>query len=124
MMAMADTRTPSLSPNSVNSEDDSLELQEVGEKSLWILSRQGVTKDVDQEAEALSEEERLALENEELKNENEELKEKLNLAESGEKDATKKLEQKQKEITNLERQLQVGGINQCLKYSYDNILTA
>lgn len=133
----------STSPNSMNSEDDSLNLVEVGEKSLWILSRDKVaatTEDVDQEAEAFSEDKqrikrltlekealksekdelkealfaeeqkikRLTSENEALKKENEELKERLKLAESGGKDTTKKLKQREEEITSLNRQLQVG----------------
>ena len=107
---------------------DSLdELQEVGERSLWILSRNRiVTEDVDQKVESkerdLSKEEQrireLTSENETLKSENEELKKKLTELDtkSAKKDSATKSKQMKQQITSLERELQVSFIN-----VYDNL---
>ena len=111
-----------------DTELDSLDiLQEIGERSLWILSRNRiVTEDVDQKVESkerdLSKEKQrireLTSENETLKNENKELSRKLTElnTKTAKNDSATNSKQMKEQITSLEREIQVSFIN-----VYDNL---
>ena len=93
--------------DSPEDEFDSLDLDEIGEKSLWILT--GKKGDVKESLHSLhgSRSQRAKLELEAFKRENEDLKKQVELARHAREDREAELKQKEEQITGLTQELEV-----------------
>ena len=92
--------------DSPEDEFDSLDLDEIGEKSLWILGKKGEVKESLHSLHG-SRSLRAKLELESFKRDNEDLKKQVELARHAREDREAELKKKEEQITGLTQQLEV-----------------